>query len=211
MKTPIKNIIKKNSLSIALLSTSLISGLALAHPGHDTTPGFLAGALHPLTGLDHLLVIFLVGFWSASNLKKAWAGPALFMMGMTIGLIAGIMSLPMALVEPAIALSVALIGLLILSKKDISKPLVLALMGCFAVFHGYAHALDAQNSLSVIVQDMAGLLVTTAALHLAGIFIAKKLSSKQLLLSNAFGAISLAYGCVVLGQFGLLAISGSLV
>lgn len=48
--------------AITLLSVLfLLPGLANAHPGHGFETGFVAGAVHPFTGLDHLLGIALAG------------------------------------------------------------------------------------------------------------------------------------------------------
>ena len=34
---------------------------AFAHPGHDSGGGFLAGLIHPLTGVDHLAAMVMIG------------------------------------------------------------------------------------------------------------------------------------------------------
>ena len=39
----------------------LLPALAQAHPGHGGDAGFIAGVMHPLTGLDHLLGIVAAG------------------------------------------------------------------------------------------------------------------------------------------------------
>ncbi len=45
---------------------------ALAHPGHGTD-SFQAGFLHPLTGLDHLLMLTGAGVLSALSGRKLFA------------------------------------------------------------------------------------------------------------------------------------------
>ena len=53
----------KNRLLAALaILGSLFPEFTFAHSGHDVSVGFVSGVLHPFTGLDHLLVIVLVGF-----------------------------------------------------------------------------------------------------------------------------------------------------
>ena len=42
---------------------------ALAHPGHDVATGAIAGLMHPVTGIDHL--IFLVGAGVAGANQRA--------------------------------------------------------------------------------------------------------------------------------------------
>jgi urease accessory protein len=48
----------------ALLAVAAVLApvLALAHPGHDTSNGFVAGIQHPLTGSDHLAAMLAAGF-----------------------------------------------------------------------------------------------------------------------------------------------------
>lgn len=43
------------------LAALLAPALAHAHPGHAQDASFAAGALHPLTGVDHLLLLALAG------------------------------------------------------------------------------------------------------------------------------------------------------
>jgi len=40
---------------------ALVPTIALAHPGHGDTSSFVAGALHPLSGPDHLAGLLAVG------------------------------------------------------------------------------------------------------------------------------------------------------
>jgi len=60
------------------------ASLAMAHVGadgashaHDLSPlqSFTAGALHPLTGLDHLAAMVSVGAWSALSFRRAPGQP----------------------------------------------------------------------------------------------------------------------------------------
>lgn len=50
-------------LGVTAVTTLLFSYPAFAHPGHDLT-SIWGGALHPLTGLDHLLTAVAVGLWA---------------------------------------------------------------------------------------------------------------------------------------------------
>ncbi len=47
--------------TLAALALASLPGLALAHPGHSHDAGFLAGALHPFSGFDHLAGLALAG------------------------------------------------------------------------------------------------------------------------------------------------------
>src|SRR4051794_11206399 len=60
----------------ALSLILLVPGWALAH--HEPSDGgFWSGVLHPLTGLDHLLVIAAIVAWTAYRDRVSVAVPAL--------------------------------------------------------------------------------------------------------------------------------------
>ncbi|HWW73296.1 MAG TPA: HupE/UreJ family protein, partial [Duganella sp.] len=64
----------KPKLTLMLLALTY-GGAALAHPGHDH--GAMAGLLHPLTGIDHILAMLAVGLWGAQLGGRAqWLLPA---------------------------------------------------------------------------------------------------------------------------------------
>ena len=48
-------------LLVRIATLCLLPTLALAHPGHGAEEGFLAGALHPASGIDHIAGFILVG------------------------------------------------------------------------------------------------------------------------------------------------------
>jgi urease accessory protein len=51
----------RHLIRIATLCVSVLPALALAHPGHGAEGGFLAGVLHPASGIDHVAAFVLVG------------------------------------------------------------------------------------------------------------------------------------------------------
>lgn len=81
------NFIKK--WSVGLLS--MLPALAMAHPGHDHVhSGFMAGFIHPFTGLDHLIMAlgFGVLLWSAAKQWKI-AGVITLSITLVIGFLVG--------------------------------------------------------------------------------------------------------------------------
>ena len=50
----------RRSAVAALLLATLAPATALAHPGHNAGENLIAGVLHPVTGLDHVLMIVAV-------------------------------------------------------------------------------------------------------------------------------------------------------
>ena len=206
-------VLNKNRLMAAAgLVSALFSNLVFAHPGHDLSVSFMSGLLHPFSGLDHLLVIVLVGFWSAFVLKKIWLGPCVFIFGMCLGVLAGLVGIPMNFFEFGIATSVIVIGLLLLARNQYSPKAILALIVTFGVFHGFAHAeLFAGSSLgvSLIAHDLIGLLLATGILHLLGALLVKVLKEKTSLFARIAGVSSLIYGLLLIGQLTLAVVGGA--
>jgi urease accessory protein len=55
----------RNLVRFSAAAAGLLPALAMAHPGHGGTSGFLAGALHPVSGADHLAGFIIVGVLAA--------------------------------------------------------------------------------------------------------------------------------------------------
>jgi urease accessory protein len=144
---------------------------ALAHPGAvGHMHGFLAGLGHPFGGLDHLLAMLSVGIWSALANKghpgRIWVAPVAFVAAMLAGAAAGYLQVPLPMVETGIALSVLLLGLMIVARVELPLAVGALVIALFAVYHGQAHGAEATGA---IVSYMAGFAITTATLHVAGI------------------------------------------
>jgi urease accessory protein len=153
-----------------------------------------------------------VGFWSAFVLKQIWIGPLAFLSGMMMGVFAGLLGAPLQFFEFGIAASVIGIGALLLTKKQYSTRWVLALLALFGLFHGFAHAqLFSQTNLgfTLVVQDMAGLVLATGTLHLAGALLVGALKQKTNLFAKGAGIASLIYGLGLAGQLSLAVIGGT--
>lgn len=157
------------------LAAVAMAGPALAHPGHGLASGFGPGLIHPLSGADHLLAMLAVGLWSGFALpRRVWIGAATFMTAMLAGAGLGWAQVPLPGVEAVILASVVAMGLLTLCARS-DQPgalttLSLAAIATFAAFHGHAHASEATGAATLFV---AGFLVSTGALHLAGIGVAR--------------------------------------
>ena len=166
---------------------SLATASALAHPGHDAATvgaSLWAGLAHPFTGADHLLAMAAVGVWSAltagpsgtfdagrstaSLLRLPFAFVAMMLVGAALGL-AGV-TLPA--VEPMIAVSLLVIGLLVAVRARLSAMTGMAVVGAFALFHGYAHGAElpaTAAALPAVLAYVGGFAVATMTLHVTGI------------------------------------------
>ena len=142
---------------------------ALAHTGHGDTHGFVAGFLHPVGGLDHVLAMVAVGLFAAHLGGRAlWAVPAAFVALMAVGGALGINGVNVPFVETGIALSVVVFGLVLAAGVTLPVGVAMGLVGFFAIFHGHAHGAEMPADASG-ASYAAGFMVATALLHGAGV------------------------------------------
>jgi urease accessory protein len=147
----------------------LAPGVALAHPGHIGDAAFAAGFMHPLSGLDHLLAMISVGLLAAQLSGRALlAVPSTFVAVMALGGAVGAAGMPLPFVESAIALSVLVFGLAIVARLNLRGLPTMALVGAFALFHGYAHGIEMPAAAAGVVFGF-GFMLATATLHGFGI------------------------------------------
>ncbi|MBZ4021541.1 hypothetical protein CKO11_03595 [Rhodobacter sp. TJ_12] len=144
----------------------VLPSVALAHPGHALGTSFAAGALHPLTGLDHALAMVLVGALSVQQGGAArWALPAAFVAAMAAGIGLGATGLALPLVEAGIAVSLVLFGLAVAFGWRAPLAAASSLVAVFGLLHGHAHGVEAGAGFALV----AGMLGATALLHGTGI------------------------------------------
>jgi urease accessory protein len=158
----------RNTTTAGLLLAAL-STPALAHTGLDTVHGFAAGFAHPFLGADHVLAMFAVGLWAAALGGRAlWRLPLAFVGLMAAG--AGIHFAGFAVpgAEGPIAASVLVLGLALWRDWKLASGWAGALVGGFALFHGYVHAAETGAGTGTLTYAL-GFLLATAALHGLGI------------------------------------------
>ncbi|MBC7785075.1 MAG: HupE/UreJ family protein [Burkholderiales bacterium] len=173
----------------------------LAHAGH-AEHGVIAGFLHPITGLDHLLAAVAVGMLAVLGTKKfAWLLPAMFLSGMILGGGIALARLALPGIELGIAASVIVMGAAIAIRKSGPLWASAALIAVFAMFHGHAHFSEYGSGQDASVYA-AGLLIATAMLHAIGVGLATVLPEARINpIRTAGGAIAV---------LGLLMITGLL-
>jgi len=185
---------------IALLA---LTGTALAHPGHGDATGFTHGFMHPLGGLDHVLAMVAVGLFAAHLGGRAlWLVPAAFVAVMAAGGALGIAGIAVPFVETGIALSVVVLGLAVALRVSVPLLAAMALVGLFAIFHGYAHGAEMPVDASG-AGYAAGFLAATALLH--GIGIAIGLTVGKLGDLAGRRAVQIAGGAMALAGIAILA------
>ena len=179
----------------------LLPALALAHSGAGAPHGhnaFLTGLLHPLSGGDHLAAMLTLGVWSVLAVRPAWLAPAAFLLMLAAGALAGLAGLVVPAVEPMIAASLLVIGLLLARRQQLPLVLAAGLAGLFAFFHGVAHG--AELAASSPLPALGGMLTGTLLLHLAGMALGRYLLQRRRgLRAAAGGAVALLGSALLLG------------
>lgn len=179
---------------LTILVLIAMSPAAFAHPGHLIGNGFTTGLLHPFTGLDHLLAMTAVGIWAAQRGGRyLFAIPATFVVMMMLGGVAGASGIALPLVEPGILGSLVVFGLLIAFDARLPIAAGMVVIGSFALFHGYAHAVEMPAHASLAVFG-GGMLLGTITLHMLGIGLGRigKTQIHEMSLRIAGGSIAIA-------------------
>ena len=191
--------------ALLFIAAGAVSTGAMAHIGTDlhSHGSFVTGLLHPLGGMDHLLAMLAVGIWSAVSARRAgpallW-GPLAFANMLVLGALLGLQGLGGSVVEPMVAASVLALGLLVLTRQGMNAAASMVLVGGFAVFHGLAHGAELAATGNAFAA-VAGMFVTTIALHLAGVALGWTLRTTNVWATRATGAAVAASGVALLMQ-----------
>jgi urease accessory protein len=156
---------------ILWLSTALWPLAAWAHVEAGQAGGFLSGLSHPVSGLDHVVAMIAVGLWGAQlGMPALWVLPVVFPLLMAMGGMLGLMGIPLPGVEIGIALSAVALGALVLGRVRLPLAVAMAVVACFAVFHGHAHGTELQAGQNAMLYSI-GFVVATGLLHGVGIAI----------------------------------------
>lgn len=190
------------------LLLALVSALPLAaaaHTGVDghTHLGFMAGFLHPLTGLDHLAAMVSVGLWSALAARRAgpellW-GPLGFAGMLLAGAVLGLQGVEIPAVEPMIAASLLATGLLVITRWRVPGLAAALLVGAFALFHGLAHGHELAGS-ATAWSTLVGMLTATVLLHATGLGLGWALRRTSAWIPRLAGAAVALFGATLLAR-----------
>ncbi|MET0210867.1 MAG: HupE/UreJ family protein [Burkholderiaceae bacterium] len=192
--------------SFLALLAAVLPLAASAHVGVDGAAhhsiGFVQGFLHPFTGVDHLAAMVGVGLWSALAARGArdlvWA-PLGFAAMLLVGALLGLAGLQVPAVEPMIAASLVVIGLLVATRLRLPGALAAAVVGAFAVFHGVAHGFELAGDSGAAVA-LAGMVLATLMLHLSGIALGWTLRHRGTVLPRIAGAAVALLGIALIAQ-----------
>jgi len=185
--------LKSRTSVLLVLMGVIFTPLAQAHIVTTDTMGLLSGVVHPLTGADHVLAGVAAGIWAAvSGGSRARSVIAAFLCMLSLGAVAGFAGTSLGLVEPVIAMSVITLGVLIALRVSLPGLVAPAILGGFALFHGYAHAAGLPM-MAGSAWYLLGLLMATSLLLGSGV-----VSGRWLVKSESRIPLRLAGGFVAL-------------
>jgi urease accessory protein len=174
----------------------LVPTVALAHPGHELTLSIAAGLWHPISGPDHVLAMIATGMWAAHlSRRAAMILPMAFGAAMLMGGALFSLGIGLPAVEPIIAVSVVALGLLIAARVRVDEVLGASLVGTFALFHGYAHAVEAT---ALQIPFAIGFVIATACLNFIGVWLGAFLLAQGSKLLRIAGSLIGASGAMLL-------------
>ncbi len=167
------------STGLLALITLLISPLALAHSGLGHPAGLADGFMHPVTGLDHLLVVIAAGFWAGRSGDHGGPDVVFFLSLLLVGMLLGIG----CLLFPQLQLSTVLVVLLTMTfvAVTIVAPQYFAYVffGGFAIYHGIAHMLEMPVPITA-AGYVTGLFFSTWLMLMLGLILRQVIVTRKL-------------------------------
>ncbi len=155
---------------------AVLASPAMAHTGGELSA--LAGALHPLQGVDHLLAMLGVGVLASCRpVHEGVMIVAAFLMSLFAASLLGMAGYGVGFAEPGILVSLVVFGGLIAFGKSLPAATVAAVTGLFGLAHGFAHGVEAMGATPLY---LAAFLATSAGLHGAGMVFGRRLVTSDL-------------------------------
>lgn len=178
---------------------------SLAHSLSKSESTFFQGLLHPLTGLDHLLAMILIGLCIGIYTQRYLTSIATILASLTIGMtFVGFYPIQELAIETGVICSLLALGLSIMQKLRLSQGCFLIFACTFALFHGFAHIADqsANGQLDLIIKIpyMIGVIVCTGGLLTLGLSLSKLHKYSLPSYSKITGILTISFGGILLAQ-----------
>lgn len=162
---------KKQMFSaLAILTGLLVSPLAAAHTGVHLTEGLVDGFMHPVSGLDHLVVAIAAGFWAARCGNHGVRDMTFFLVLFAAGLLLGSANQLLPQLDTTTPLLFLMIVAVIAVAIAAPAFFMYAFFGSFALWHGMAHMLEMPAGVAH-TSFAAGLLLSTGVLLTLGLIL----------------------------------------
>lgn len=156
-------------VGFALLAPQAVFAHPGGHAADGLATGLWSGLLHPVTGLDHVCTMFIVGLlaWQLGG-RALYLVPGAFVTVMALGGTIGVAGIGFPFAEVGIALSMVVLGAVVALGVRLPTAVAMGMVGLFAVFHGYAHGAEMPENAAGVAYGL-GFMLATALLHAAGI------------------------------------------
>lgn len=165
------NFLKTTTASVSAM-ICFLPAMAMAHPGHHGSGGALpslaSGFLHPLSGMDHMLLALAMGWLAFSLGAQRAKTPALaFLAAIVVGALCGRWISGGTGLEIAISLTILAAGGAMVRDRIRGLGMLSIVAVAGGLVHGLAHGAEALPGVSFATY-VVGLLVSTALLLGAG-------------------------------------------
>ena len=196
------------TLYIALSLAALAAEPAFAHHAMDSrmpatfAQGLLSGLGHPIIGLDHLAALIAVGCLAALQARGLWLALA-FVIAMVLGAALHVRELTLPGSEILAALSVLVLGALLVPMRRLAVPIVLALFVAAGFVHGYALAESIVGAEPTpLFAYFVGLVIVQSAIALGAMLAVRAMTSEpgELAAVRLVGAGIAGIGIAILAQ-----------
>jgi len=169
------------SVVVALAMLALFGEPAAAHHVMDNQlpatflQGLLSGLGHPVIGLDHLAAIIAVGCIAATQPRGAMLAFS-FVLAMILGTAVHVTEATIPAGEILVALSVVVLGVVMLRIPPVSGTVALGLFALAGFFHGYALGESIVGAEPTpLYAYLAGLTIIQSAIALIAMVAARRL------------------------------------
>jgi urease accessory protein len=141
------------------LTALLVSPMAMAHD-YSVTTGIIAGFLHPVTGVDHLVALMLAGFFIGRLGSRQWISVSALLIALGSGAAGAQLLGAQAWMEAAIVFSLPLFFAMQWIKLPGAVNLAVTTMSLFMITHGWMHGVELADMNSSFI---FGLMTASAA------------------------------------------------
>lgn len=161
---------------LLMLISMVVAPLAAAHTGMHETSGLADGFMHPVTGLDHILVAIGAGFWMAGSGRHCVQCTVLFLLLFLAGILLGTLALALPALEIHSAV-VFLLTMLVIAVAIARRAMFgYAFFGGFALYHALVHIIELPQP-AALGGYALGLLLSTGMLLALGIILRQVLTA----------------------------------
>ena len=185
----------KHAVILSFLILLLSSFEANAHLLQGELLGGVDGFLHPMRGLDHVLAMSGIGFWlGGQETAYSFRMLGLLLLSVVVGALLAVLPASGVWLEPGLASSVILLGLLVAGwfPRHVGYGLSIGA----GLLHGYAHGLEIPASVDALVYGF-GFLTATASLQTVGWFLGSRVRNAPWV-TRLFGALMVTLGAQML-------------